>query len=52
MSLVFSNVEYFDMHFVYGFYDGNARAAVEEYQRHFPERRIPTMLSVWICATG
>jgi hypothetical protein len=28
------------MHFVYGFCDGNARAAVEEYQRHFPDRRI------------
>ena len=29
------------MHFVYGFCDGNARAAVEEYQRRFPDRRIP-----------
>ena len=28
------------MHFVYGFCDGNARAAVQEYQRHFPDRRI------------
>ena len=28
------------MHFVYGFCDGNARAAVEEYQRRFPDRRI------------
>jgi len=28
------------MHFVYGFCDGNARAAVEEYQRRFPNRRI------------
>ena len=29
------------MHFVYGFCDGNARAAVDEYQRYFPDRRIP-----------
>ena len=30
------------MHFVYGFCDGNANAAVEEYQRCYPERRIPS----------
>src|SRR5215471_20859338 len=30
------------MHFVYGFCDGNARSAVEEYQRRFPDRRIPS----------
>ena len=30
------------MHFVYRFCDGNARAAVDEYQRHFPDRRIPS----------
>jgi hypothetical protein len=29
MPFVFSHVEYCDMHFVYGFCDGNARAAVE-----------------------
>ena len=28
------------MHFVYGFCDGNAYAAVQEYQRRFPDRRI------------
>ena len=28
------------MHFVYGFCNGNAHAAVEEYQRRFPDRRI------------
>jgi len=42
MPFVFSHVEYFDMHFVYGFCDGNARNAVEEYQRRFPGRRIPS----------
>ena len=26
------------MHIVYGFCDGNARAAVQEYQRCFPDR--------------
>jgi len=30
------------MHFVYGFCNGNACAAVEEYQRRFPDRRIPS----------
>jgi hypothetical protein len=42
MRCVFSHVEYCDMHFVYGFCNGNARAAVEEYQRRFPDRRIPS----------
>ena len=30
------------MHFVYGFCDGNASAALEEYRSRYPERRIPT----------
>ena len=42
MPFVFSDVEYCDIHFVYGFCDGNARAAVEEYQRPFLDRRIPS----------
>ena len=42
MPFVFSHMEYCDMHFVYGFCDGNARAAVDEYQRRFPGRRIPS----------
>ena len=42
MPFVFSHVEYCDMHFVYGFCDGSARAAVEEYQRRFTDRRIPS----------
>jgi len=42
MPFVFSQVEYCAMHFVYGFCDGNARAAVNEYQRRFPDRRIPS----------
>jgi len=39
MAFVFSHTEYCDMHFVYGFCDGNACPAVEEYRRHFPARQ-------------
>ena len=42
MPFVFSHVEYCDIHFVYGFCDGNARATVQEYQRRFPDRMIPS----------
>ena len=42
MPFVFSHVEYCDMHFVYGFCNGNAHGAVEEYQMRFPDRRIPS----------
>ena len=42
MPFVFSHVECCDMHFVYGFCNGNARAVVEEYQGRFPDRRIPS----------
>ena len=30
------------MHYVYGYCDGNASAAVSEYRRRYPERRIPS----------
>jgi len=36
MPFVFSHVEYCDMHFVYGFGDGNARAAVKNTKGVFP----------------
>ena len=57
MPFVFSHVEYCDMHFVYGFCNGNAHAAVEEYQRRFPDRRIPsrgvlTRINQTLCDTG
>jgi len=42
MPFVFSHVEYCDTDFVYGFCDSNARATVQEYQRRFPDRRIPS----------
>ena len=41
-SLSFSHVEYRDINFVYRFCNGYARAAVEEYQRRFPDPRIPS----------
>src|SRR5215469_10058926 len=42
MPFVLSHEEYCDTHFVYGFCDGNARAAVDEYRKRFPDRRIPS----------
>jgi len=41
MPFVFSHVEYCNIHFVYGFCDDSPRATVDEYQRRFPDRRIP-----------
>jgi len=41
MPHVFTNAEYADMMYVYGFCDSSAIAAVEEYRRWFPMRRIP-----------
>jgi len=41
MPFVFSHMEYCDMHLVYVFCDGNACAAVDEYQRCSPNHRIP-----------
>ena len=38
---VFSNIEYRDMLLIYGFANGNARAAVREYGIRFPNRRQP-----------
>ena len=40
MPFVFLHVKYCDMHFVYGFCDGNACAAVDEYRRCFPNQNI------------
>ena len=42
MPFVFSHGKYCDMHFVHGICDVNVRAAVEEYQRRFRDRRIPS----------
>lgn len=41
MPFRFTNQEYAQMHFVYGFCDGNALQAVQEYRRRFPNRRLP-----------
>jgi len=42
MPFTFSVAEYADMNYVCGFCDGNSVHAVAEYQRRFPNRRIPT----------
>ena len=42
MPFLFTHFEYCDMHYVYGYCDGNASAAVNEYRRRYPERRIPS----------
>jgi hypothetical protein len=41
MPFQFSNEEYADIIFVYGFCNGNSEAARREYQERFPGRRIP-----------
>jgi len=41
MPHIFTNAEYADMMYVYGFCDGSATAAVEKYRRRFSMRRIP-----------
>jgi len=41
MPHIFTNAEYFDMMYVYGFCDCSATAAVEVCRRRFPMRRIP-----------
>jgi hypothetical protein len=38
---MFTNSEYADIHFVYGFCNGNAKSASLEYARRFPERQAP-----------
>jgi len=40
MPHILTNAEYAIMMYVYGFCDGSATAAVEEYRRRFPIRRI------------
>lgn len=37
----FTNTEYADIHFIYGFCNGNAAEASREYGRRFPNRRRP-----------
>lgn len=38
----FTSQEYAEMHFVYGFCNGNALAARREYEARYPHRRIPS----------
>ena len=37
----YSNAEYADILYIYGYCDGNASEARREYERRFPNRRIP-----------
>ncbi|KAK5641951.1 hypothetical protein RI129_010498 [Pyrocoelia pectoralis] len=39
----YSNAEYADILFVYGYCDGNAAEARREYERRFPNRRTPNV---------
>jgi len=41
MSRFYTNIEYADMMYIYGFCDGNSRAAVNEYRQRYPTRKIP-----------
>lgn len=41
MPFTFESEEYADMVYVLGVCDGNANAAVNEYRRRFPNRRVP-----------
>jgi len=42
MPFPFTQVVYCDMHYGYGYCDGNASAAVNEYPRRYTEKRIPS----------
>jgi len=42
MPFIFSHAEYCDINFVYGYWDDNARAFVEENQTRLSERMIPS----------
>ena len=41
MPRLYSNSEYADMVYLYGFCDGNVNAARREYSARFPNRRLP-----------
>lgn len=41
MPLQYSSHHLSDIHYIYGYCDGNARRAVVEYRRRFPNRRTP-----------
>lgn len=43
MPSLFTKEEYADIHFIYGYCDGNAEEASREYERRFPNRRHPDL---------
>ena len=44
MPFLFSHVEYCDMHYVYGYCDGNSSATVNEYRRRYMRENILDMV--------
>lgn len=40
---MYTSRELADIHFIYGFCDGNANAARREYERRFPNRQVPNV---------
>lgn len=42
----FTNTEYAQMIFCYGYCDGNSNAAREEYQRRYPDQRVPNRRTI------
>ncbi|GBP59882.1 hypothetical protein EVAR_44558_1 [Eumeta japonica] len=52
--LRYRNSDIADNHFVYGFYNGNARAGAREYHRRYPaeEHRIDVCSRIYIVATS
>jgi Helix-turn-helix domain (DUF4817) len=46
MPFRYTNTEYRDMIFLYGWFHGNASAAAEEYTRRYPDRRRPNCRTI------
>lgn len=40
---MYSSRELADIHFIYGFCEGNAHAAQREYQQRYPNRQLPNV---------
>ena len=49
MPRTFTHEEYADMVYVYGYCNGNANAAVDEYRRRYPMRRTPNRAVLPTC---
>lgn len=49
MPNLFTNAEYADIHFIYGFWNGNSEEASREYARRFPNRRRQVFVNTQRC---